>query len=249
MAVLHKLAAGAALAALGTFGFASAANAAVDDHHKRWYAVEDNGSLVKISDNNVGPFQVCHNNVPVNVVGGQVPLSDIVGVLGIGSDGNWTTQVHNCDQDTTQNNDGKTSKHWYRVDDDGGLIEVSDNNVGPFQVCNNNVPVNGVGVQVPVDDVTGIIGIGSDGNSATLVESCDQDTTQNNDGPNPTEPSNPTPSESTPSTSNPSPSESTPSTSNPTPSESTPSTSNPSPSETDNAPQPTPVETNAPVTG
>ncbi|MGH3097262.1 MAG: hypothetical protein ACRDMV_14855 [Streptosporangiales bacterium] len=198
MAVLRRLAAGAAVAAFATLGFASAANASVTDglnglnslsgqneHHMQWYGVGDDGGLVSLSDNNVGPFQACHNNVPVNVVGGQVPISDIVGVLGIGSDGNWATQVHNCDQTTAQNNGDEWradpgSEHWYRVGDDGGLVAVDENNVGPVQGCDNNVPVNVVGGQVPVDDVTGIIGIGSDGNTANLLNNCSQDTAQDN---------------------------------------------------------------------
>ncbi|MGH3814355.1 MAG: hypothetical protein ACRDUV_18205 [Pseudonocardiaceae bacterium] len=72
-----------------------------------WYGYEDDGddgSLVNVSENNVGPFQACNNNVPTNVLGVQVPTSDVTGILGFDNDGNSSSQVKDCDQNTTQDN-------------------------------------------------------------------------------------------------------------------------------------------------
>lgn len=212
MSVTRKLASAAALATLATIGFASAANAQVpslptvdqpatapeakqvkttDDTDAstpgksgmHWYSVEDDGGLVSLDDNNVGPFQVCHNDVPVNGVGGQVPVSDAIGILGISSDGNTATLIKTCNQDSQQANDGQRqakTTHWYRWNSDDELVSVDNNNLGPVQACHNNVPVNGVGGQVPIGDVTGILGISSDGNTATSIKTCEQQSQQHN---------------------------------------------------------------------
>jgi hypothetical protein len=65
----------------------------------------------------------------------------------------------------------------------GGLVNVSDNEL-PIQACNISVPVNGIGVQVPLQHIAGGIGILSPGNtSATDDSSCHSDTAQaNNNG-------------------------------------------------------------------
>src|SRR6266566_2089610 len=62
------------------------------------------------------------------------------------------------------------------------LVNASGNQL-PVQVCNNDVPVNaGLGVvQVPVDGVSGALGILSTGNiSSTVTRHCDQTPTQTN---------------------------------------------------------------------
>ena len=61
--------------------------------------------------------------------------------------------------------------------DGGGLIEITDNNIGPFQACNNDVPINAVG---GAGVISGLVGILSDDNSAELVRACSQDSTQDN---------------------------------------------------------------------
>ncbi|TDO54636.1 hypothetical protein EV643_101426 [Kribbella sp. VKM Ac-2527] len=204
MQVTRKIAAAAAVATVATLGLATVVSAnMIDDatkgatapsgladaaslaskgygdngKDKKWYWVKDNGSLVAIDDNNVGPFQACHNFVPVNGVGGQVPVTDITGIIGLWNNGNSATAVKTCEQDSEQNNDGKGK--WYRVGNDG-LISVSENNVGPFQVCHNEVPVNGVGGQVPVSDLAGVLGIGNNGNSVDTLKTCEQESEQNN---------------------------------------------------------------------
>jgi hypothetical protein len=198
MQVTRKIAAAAAVATVATLGLATVVSANVlDDTQKKaadtagladaaslaskgygkakWNWVKSDGSLVSVDQNNVGPFQACHNFVPVNAVGGQVPVTDIVGVVGLWNDGNSATAVKTCEQDSKQTNHGK----WYRMGDDG-LLSVSNNNVGPFQVCHNEVPVNAVGGQVPVSDLTGILGLGNDGNSVDSLKTCEQDSEQNN---------------------------------------------------------------------
>src|SRR5947199_27618 len=62
------------------------------------------------------------------------------------------------------------------------LVNVSGNQL-PIQACNNDVPVNaGLGVvQVPVDGVSGALGILSTGNiTSTVTRHCDQTPTQTN---------------------------------------------------------------------
>jgi hypothetical protein len=200
MQVTRKIAAAAAVATVATLGLAtvvsanmiddtkansgladaaSLASKGYGDHGKgkQWYWVKDNGSLVAVDDNNVGPFQACHNFVPVNGVGGQVPVTDITGVIGFWNNGNSATAVKTCEQTSKQSNEGKGK--WYRMGGDG-LLSVSDNNVGPFQVCHNEVPVNGVGGQVPVSDLAGVLGLGNNNNTADSLKTCEQDSTQNN---------------------------------------------------------------------
>lgn len=196
MQVTRKIAAAAAVATVATLGLATVVSANMLDNPTqatdgladatsvaskgygkggKFYWIKDSGSLVAIDRNNVGPFQACDNFVPVNGVGGQVPVTDIVGVVGLFNNGNSATAVKTCEQGSKQTNGGK----WYRIGDDG-LVSVSENNVGPFQVCHNEVPVNGVGGQVPISDLSGILGLGNNHNSTDLLKTCEQDSTQNN---------------------------------------------------------------------
>ena len=196
MQVTRKIAAAAAVATVATLGLATVVSANMLDDNtkatsgladaaslasknyggkggKHWYWIKDNGSLVSVVGNNVGPFQACHNFIPINAVGGQVPVTDITGILGIAQGGNSTTSVKTCEQDS-KNNDGK----WYRVGN-GGLVEVAENNVGPFQACHNDVPINAVGGQVPVSDVTALVGIGQVGNTVDSLKTCEQESDNN----------------------------------------------------------------------
>jgi hypothetical protein len=200
MQVTRKIAAAAAVATVATLGLAtvvsanviddSAANSSLADAasvaskvtkatdgyggHPKWYWIKGDGSLVAINGNNIGPFQACHNFVPVNGVGGQVPVTDITGVVGLFNEGNSATVVKTCEQDSTQAN-GK----WYRMADDG-LVSISGNNVGPFNVCHNEVAVNGVGGQVPISDLAGVLGLGNEDNTTDVLKTCEQVSSQNN---------------------------------------------------------------------
>jgi hypothetical protein len=195
MQVTRKIAAAAAVATVATLGLATVVSAnMIDDSTKatggvtdasalkgyakggkNWYFVRDNGGLVNVDDNNVGPFQACHNDVPINAVGGSAAVDDIVGIVGIDNDDNHATAVKTCEQGSKQTNHGK----WYRIGDDG-LVSVSRNNVGPFQACHNNVPINAVGGAAAVNTISGILGLDNDGNTTDILKTCEQDSTQNN---------------------------------------------------------------------
>src|SRR5689334_25427282 len=98
MQVTRKIAAAAAVATVATLGLATVVSANVlDDTQKKaevggladaasaasakgyghghkghqWYGVFDDGSLIALDDNKIGPFQACDNFVPVNVLGVQ----------------------------------------------------------------------------------------------------------------------------------------------------------------------------------
>jgi hypothetical protein len=196
MQVTRKIAAAAAVATVATLGLATVVSANMIDDTKansgladtvsaaskgygakgahKWYGVDRDGGLIAIDDNNVGPFQACDNFIPVNAVGVQVPVKDIVGIVGLDQNGNSATAVKTCEQEAGQNHKGK----WYRAGDDG-LVSVSDNNVGPFQVCHNDVPVNAVGVQVPVSDLTALLGLDQNANAVESLKTCEQETGQN----------------------------------------------------------------------
>ncbi|WBQ05719.1 hypothetical protein [Kribbella sp. CA-293567] len=192
MQVTRKIAAAAAVATVATLGLATVVSAnMIDDTTKganaadasaltgyakggkHWYWVKGNGGLVAVDNTNLGPFQACHNNVPVNAVGGQVPVSDVTGIVGIFSSGNQATAVKTCELDSKTN-----SSKWYRVGDDG-LVSVSNTNVGPFQACHNNIPVNAVGGQVPISDIAALLGLGSHHNSVDTLKTCELESSAN----------------------------------------------------------------------
>ncbi|QNE19670.1 hypothetical protein F1D05_19295 [Kribbella qitaiheensis] len=196
MQVTRKIAAAAAVATVATLGLATVVSANVLDNSTantglanaasaaskgyghggtQWYAAHHDGGLVALDGNAIGPFQACHNFIPVNAVGGQVPIKDITAIVGFNQFGNSATAVKTCEM-TSKNNGGKGK--WYRAGSDG-LISVSDNAVGPFQVCHNDVPVNAVGAQVPVSDLTGLLGFNQAGNAVDSLETCEMDSTNN----------------------------------------------------------------------
>jgi len=207
MQVTRKIAAAAAVATVATLGLATVVSANMLDDNKatagladaaslaskagtkaamQWYWVQGDGALVSMDANNFGPFQACHNFVPVNGVGGQVPVEDITGVIGIGQDGNSATAVKTCEQDSAQTNGNQViapangaDARWYRIGEDG-VLSVSNNNFGPFEACHNNVPVNGVGGQVPVSDLAGVLGLDNDANAVDQLKTCEQSSAQDN---------------------------------------------------------------------
>lgn len=194
MQVTRKIAAAAAVATVATLGLATVVSAnMIDDKAtsgvtdasalkgyakggKNWYFVRDNGGLVNVDDNNVGPFQACHNTGNVNGVGGLVPVSDIVAIIGLDNDRNHATVVKTCEQGSSQKNNGGK---WYRVGDDG-LVSVARNNVGPFQACHNDLNINGVGGTVPIDSLSGVLGLDNDDNTTDVLKTCEQDSSQDN---------------------------------------------------------------------
>lgn len=127
MQVTRKIAAAAAVATVATLGLATVVSANVlDDTQQKaqdtgladaaslaskayggnhgWYGVKRDGGLLAIDDNNVGPFQACHNELSATGIGGNVPLTNLAGVLGAFNNGNSIDTLKTCEQDSTQNN-------------------------------------------------------------------------------------------------------------------------------------------------
>ncbi len=75
-----------------------------------------------------------------------------------------------------------TSGHADRdVHDDAPAVVDAHENQVPVQACNNNVPVNVLGVQAPVHDVAGGVGLVAEDTHATAKDNCDQAADQQND--------------------------------------------------------------------
>lgn len=198
MQVTRKIAAAAAVATVATLGLATVVSANVlDDATQKaqgtgladaasvaskgygkggpsWHWIKKDGSLVAVDDNNVGPFQACHNFGSGTGIGGNVPVSDVVGIVGWGNDGNSITAVKTCEQDSEQNN-----HKWYKADSHG-LVSVSNNNVGPFQACHNELSATGIGGNVPITNLSGILGLDNDGNSIDSLKTCELESEQDN---------------------------------------------------------------------
>ncbi len=162
----------------------------------------NNDSLVNVSGNQV-PVQVCNNDLPVNagVLASQVPLSDISALLGLVNTGNESSSVNrDCSQKPAQSTTSTTTtgnsasigagakapashgpKGTSGFNNDS-LVNASNNQV-PVQVCNNDIPVNaGLGViQLPVDGVSGALGLLNTGSvTSTVTRHCDQTPSQTN---------------------------------------------------------------------
>jgi hypothetical protein len=197
MQVTRKIVAAAAVATVATLGLAtmvsanvlddaqkkaqdtgladaaSAASKGYDTGHARWWGVKKDGSLVAIDRNDLGAVQACHNFGAGTGIGGTVPAEDITGIVGWGNDGNSVTAVKTCEQSNEQN------RKWYKADGNG-VVSVSDNKVGPWQVCHNEIDATGIGGTVPLTNPTGILGLDNDGNSVDSLKTCEQSNEQNN---------------------------------------------------------------------
>jgi hypothetical protein len=149
----------------------------------------DNGGLANLS----------HNQVTGQACGNQVPVDRIAASLGLlATEPVGAVQDSGCKQAAAQSDSAATtadpqSAHVYTMSgngwgwtyngpsgDNGGLVNVSHNQV-TGQLCNNRVPVNVLGVQVPVDEIAGALGILSTAPElASQDSSCWQGTGQNN---------------------------------------------------------------------
>ena len=162
----------------------------------------NNDSLVNVSGNQV-PVQACNNDIPVNagVLASQVPLSDISALLALVNTGNESSSVSRaCSQkpaqsvtsttttgNTTSTGAGAKAPASHGPKGTSGfnndsLVNASNNQV-PVQVCNNDIPVNaGLGViQLPVDGVSGALGLLNTGSvTSTVTRHCDQTPSQTN---------------------------------------------------------------------
>jgi hypothetical protein len=197
MQVTRKIVAAAAVATVATLGLATVVSANVlDDTQKKaqdvgladaasaasgayggnhgWYGVKRDGKLVALDDNNIGPFQACHLFGSGTGIGGNVPADDITGVVGFFNNGNSVTAVKTCEQGNAQAN-----RKFYKMGDDG-VVSMSRNNVGPFQACHNELSATGIGGNVPLTSLAGVLGAFNDGNSVDTLKTCEQDSTQDN---------------------------------------------------------------------
>ncbi|MFC9694603.1 hypothetical protein ACFTSF_39015 [Kribbella sp. NPDC056951] len=199
MQVTRKIAAAAAVATVATLGLATVVSANVlDDTQKKaevggladaasvaskgyghgggkqWYWITKGGGLVGVDGNRVGPFQACHNQASGTGIGGAVSVQDVIGIVGLGNDRNSVTAVKTCEQGTKQDN-----SKWYRVGNDD-LVSVSDNRVGPFQACHNDIAGSGIGAAVPINTIAGVLGLDNDDNAIDSLKTCEQATSQNN---------------------------------------------------------------------
>lgn len=169
-------------------------------------AVGGNAGVVNIAQNQTSG-QVCNNHVPVNVLGVQVPVNNLTGALGAASGPTVAITNNSCHQPsgqvnnnadngplgfgtaTTQgtakatdarSNDGYWPRHATNDGGNAGVVNIAQNQTSG-QVCGNHVPVNVLGVQVPVSDLAGALGILSAGSTAGAQNnSCHQASGQAN---------------------------------------------------------------------
>lgn len=163
--------------------------------------------VVNLSHNQI-PVQLCNDTVPVNVIGGQVPIQNLLIALGLGNPAGSTNAQSNssCHQNTGQLDNNSRSGHWCKdcdhqmdaVRSDGpstvirqdgpgdggsggdfGVVNLSHNQI-PIQVCNDTIPVNVIGIQVPLQNVAASLGLLSPaGNTnASQDTSCHSNTGQ-----------------------------------------------------------------------
>jgi hypothetical protein len=161
----------------------------------------NSNSVLNISGNQL-PIQACNDVVPVNGVGGDVPLAGIAAALSVLSAGstNLASSDTSCHQssaqaDTTTTTTGTDAGTGTGTGTDSGtgtgrqsaggnsnsVINLSNNQL-PIQLCNDTVPVNGVGGLVPAQGLAGVLSILSPGSilSAFQDSSCTATSDQTN---------------------------------------------------------------------
>ncbi|WP_405062895.1 hypothetical protein OG474_14995 [Kribbella sp. NBC_01505] len=195
MQVTRKIAAAAAVATVATLGLATVVSANMLDGAsqatnladqvsstskgyghggKAWYFVKRDGGLVGVDGNRVGPFQACDNKAALNGIGAAITGDDVLAIVGLGDNNSSITAVKTCEQGTKQDN-----SKWYRVGNDD-LISVSDNRVGPFQACHNDVAGSVIGAAGTVDTIGALLGLGDNNQAIDSLKTCEQGTSQNN---------------------------------------------------------------------
>ncbi len=94
-----------------------------------------------------------------------------------------TTNLVDADTDTNADTDVDTNAdtdvvtdvaQWFYVKNDGALVEAKNNNIGPFQACHNDVG------GATGSDIVGLVGLDNEGNTATVVKTCEQSSDQSN---------------------------------------------------------------------
>jgi hypothetical protein len=152
----------------------------------------NNNSVLNISGNQL-PIQACNDVVPVNGVGGDVPLAGIAAALSALSAGstNIASSDTSCHQSsaqadtttttTTGTDSGTGTGHRSAGGNSNSVVNLSNNQL-PIQLCNDTVPVNGVGGLVPAQGLAGALSILSPGSitSAFQDSSCTAASNQTN---------------------------------------------------------------------
>jgi hypothetical protein len=133
----------AGLLGLGTT-MASAATTTAGSHHPQ--------QIVNVSNNQV-PLEACGNSGYGNVIGGQVPVEGDALVGSLLSPGSVTKNkaVNNrgCKLHNNESN---------RHGDDNALADVANNQI-PAAACGNDLFINGIGGQVPLQGLDGALSV------------------------------------------------------------------------------------------
>jgi hypothetical protein len=158
-------------------------------------------SILDLSGNQV-PVNACQNQIPIQGAGAQVPLQTITALLNLGSSDNNTTSNNSescgntsTETDPTSITTAPTSDpnmpSWSDPSGSGSngpagfngdsILKVANNEV-PVNACQNQIPLQLIGAQVPASGLLGAINALGGGNNSTLTNSnaCANDTTQSN---------------------------------------------------------------------
>ncbi len=153
-------------------------------------------SILDLSGNQV-PVNACQDQIPVQGIGGQVPLQTITALLNLGSNGNTTnsTNTESCGNTSTETDPtsittaptsapmmppmgGSDGPAGFNGD---SILKVANNQV-PVNACQDQIPLQLIGGQVPASGLLGALNVLSDGNTSNLTNgnSCTNGTAQSN---------------------------------------------------------------------
>jgi hypothetical protein len=129
----------------------------------------------------------CHQETAANDNNGsrRAPSSwesyrDQAAVTGMAASAAGTADCATCDMAATDGGPTAVIAKDGTSGDHGGLVNVSDDQI-PVQLCNDAIDGNGLGIQVPLQNVAGGLGLLSPGNTnASLDSSCHDSTSQSN---------------------------------------------------------------------
>jgi len=113
-------------------------------------------SVVNVSNNQV-PVAACGNDAYGNIIGGQVPVEGDAVVASLLSPGS-VTENKAVNNRGCKDNNNESNRH----DDEGGLVKATGNQV-PLEACGNDLFINGIGGQVPLEGLDGALSVLSPG--------------------------------------------------------------------------------------
>lgn len=140
----------------------------------------NNNSVLNISGNQL-PIQACNDVVPVNGVGGDVPLAGIAAALSALSAGstNLASSDTSCHQSSAQADTTRTTttttgtngpgRHSSAGGNSNSVVNLSNNQV-PIELCNDLVPVNGIAGLVPAQGLSGALSVLSPGSITSALQ-------------------------------------------------------------------------------